>query len=210
MHPYRIILADDHAMFRRGVRKIIEEISGLEVIGEAPDGLELLDLLKKMTPEMIILDISMPHIRGLEATTEIKKTHPQIKILVLTMHKEFLQQGISAGADGYLLKDDTDTELIDAIVQIRQGKIYLSPTISGYAYGIMSQGPSSPASTGPLTIREIQILKLVAEGKPSQEIADLFSISVRTVQNHRANIMKKLKLKKNAELVKYALEKGYL
>jgi DNA-binding NarL/FixJ family response regulator len=210
VHSYRIILADDHAMFRLGVRRIIEEIAGLEVIGEAADGLELLGLLKKMTPDMIILDISMPHIRGLEATVEIKKDHPQIKILVLTMHKEFLHQGISAGADGYLLKDDTDAELVDAIAQIRQGKIYLSPTVSGYAYGLLSRGPSSLATPDPLTIRETQILKLVAEGKPSHEIADLFTISVRTVQNHRANIMKKLKLKKNAELVKYALQKGYL
>ena len=210
MNPYRIILADDHAMFRLGVRKIIEEIAGLEIIGEAADGLELLDLLKTKTPDMIILDISMPHIRGLEATVEIKKVHPQIKIVVLTMHKEFLHQGISAGADGYLLKDDTDAELVDAIAQIRQGKIYLSPTVSGYAYGLMSGASSGVSTPGPLTIREIQILKLVAEGKPSHEIAELFSISVRTVQNHRANIMKKLKLKKNAELVKYALEKGYL
>ena len=210
MHPYRIILADDHAMFRRGVRKIIEEIAGLEVIGEAADGLELLDLLKKMTPEMIILDISMPHIRGLEATAKIKKIHPQIKILVLTMHREFLRQGISAGADGYLLKDDTDTELVAAIAQIRQGKNYLSPTVSGDAYGLMSRGPSGGFTSDPLTIRETQILKLVAEGKPSHEIADLFSISVRTVQNHRANIMKKLKIKNHSELIKYALEKGYL
>jgi DNA-binding NarL/FixJ family response regulator len=210
MHPYKIILADDHAMFRRGVRRIIEDIAGLEVIGEAADGLELLDLLKKMTPDMIILDISMPHIRGLEATAKIKTVHPQIKILVLTMHREFLRQGIAAGADGYLLKDDTDTELVAAIARVRQGKNYLSPTVSVDAYGLMSQGPSGVSTSDPLTIRETQILKLVAEGKPSHEIADLFSISVRTVQNHRANIMKKLKIKNHAELFKYALQKGYL
>ncbi len=210
MRPYRIILADDHAMFRRGVRKIIEEIAGLEVIGEAADGLELLDLLKRTTPDLIILDISMPNIRGIEASAEIKKIHPQIKILVLTMHKEFLQQGLSAGADGYLLKDDTDTELVAAIAKIRQGNTYLSPAFTEQMYDLISQGRSGVATPDPLSIRERQILKLVAEGKPSQEIADLLFISIRTVQNHRANIMKKLKLKKNAELVKYALQKGYL
>lgn len=210
MHPYRIILADDHAMFRRGIRKIVEGIAGLEVIGEAADGFELLDLLKKMTPDMIILDISMPHIRGIEAAAEIKTIHPQIKIVLLTMHREFLHQGISAGADGYLLKDDTDTELISAIARIRQGKTYLSPAFADHMHAFISRGPSGVSAPDPLTHRERQILKLVAEGNPSQEIADRFFISVRTVQNHRANIIRKLKLKKNAELVKYALEKGYI
>lgn len=210
MHPYRIILADDHAMFRQGVRKIIEQIDGLEIIGEAADGLELLDLLKTMTPDMIILDISMPHIRGIEACAEVKKIHPEIKILVMTMHKEFLHQGISAGADGYLLKEDTDTELFAAIATIRQGQTYLSPTFAGHVYDFISRGPKGLSPSDPLSLRERQILKLVAEGTPNQDIADRLSISIRTVENHRANIMKKLKIKKNAELVKYAIEQGYL
>lgn len=207
MHPYRIILADDHAMFRKGVRKILEEIDGLEIIGEAADGLELLDLLKKMTPDMIILDISMPHIRGIEACAQIKKIHPQIKMLVLTMHKEFLHQGISAGADGYLLKEDTDTELVAAIAKISQGQTYLSPAFANHVYDLIARGDFTPDS---LTNRERQILKLVAEGNTSQKIADLLFITIRTAQNHRANIMKKLKLKNNAELVQYALQKRYL
>ncbi len=210
MGSYKIVLADDHAMFRRGVRRIIEEIPGLQVVGEATDGLELLDLLKNTSPDMVILDISMPNIRGLEASAEIKKLHPQIKVLVLTMHKEFLQQGISAGVDGYLLKDDTDSELVSAISKIRDGRTHLSPAFTEQMFDLISRGPNAVAARDPLTIRERQILKLVAEGKPSQEIADLLFISVRTVQNHRANIMQKLKLKKNAELVKYALDKGYL
>lgn len=207
MHPYRIILADDHTMFRKGVRKILEEIDGLEIIGEAADGLELLDLLKKMTPDMIILDISMPHIRGIEACAQIKKIHPQIKMLVLTMHKEFLHQGISAGADGYLLKEDTDTELVAAIAKISQGQTYLSPAFANHVYDLIARGDFTPDS---LTNRERQILKLVAEGNTSQKIADLLFITIRTAQNHRANIMKKLKLKNNAELVQYALQKRYL
>ena len=133
--------------------KIIEEISGLAIIGEAADGLELLDLLKTMTPDMIILDISMPHIRGLEATVEIKTVHPQIKIVVLTMHRESLHQGISAGADGYLLKDDTDTELISCDRQDPPRKNLSIPLRSEYAmvsYLGASSGVSSriPLPTG--------------------------------------------------------------
>lgn len=210
MQPYRIILADDHAMFRKGVRKILEEIDGLEIIGEAAHGLELLDLLKKMTPDMIILDISMPHIRGIEACAEIKKIHPQIKMLVLTMHKEFLHQGISAGAEGYLLKEDTDTELVAAIAKIRQGQTYLSPAFADHVYDLIARGPNGDLTPDSLTNRERQILKLVAEGNTSQKIADLLFITIRTAQNHRANIMKKLKLKNNAELIQYALQKRYL
>jgi DNA-binding NarL/FixJ family response regulator len=210
VQPYRIILADDHAMFRKGVRKILEEIDGLEIIGEAAHGLELLDLLKKMTPDMIILDISMPHIRGIEACAEIKKIHPQIKILVLTMHKEFLHQGISAGAEGYLLKEDTDTELVAAIAKIRQGQTYLSPAFAHHVYDVIARGPNGDLTPDSLTNRERQILKLVAEGNTSQKIADLLFITIRTAQNHRANIMKKLKLKNKAELIQYALQKRYL
>jgi len=210
VHPYRIILADDHAMFRQGVRKIIEEIDGLEIIGEAADGLELLDLLKTMTPDMIILDISMPHIRGIEACAEVKKIHPEIKILVMTMHKEFLHQGISAGANGYLLKEDTDTELVAAIAKIKQGQTYLSPAFADHVYDLITRGPKGDFTPDSLTNRERQILKLVAEGNTSQKIADLLFITIRTAQNHRANIMKKLKLKNNAELVQYALQNRYL
>ena len=132
MRPYQIVLADDHLMLRHGIKRIIEESEDLVVVGEASDGLELLDLLKKSTPDMVILDLSMPKLRGLEATTEIKTIYPKVKILILTMHnnKEYLIQALSARTDGYLLKEDTDTQLIAAIESIRQGKIFLSPLIS--------------------------------------------------------------------------------
>jgi DNA-binding NarL/FixJ family response regulator len=132
MSPYRIVLADDHVMLRQGIKKIIETSKEMEVVGEASDGLELLDLLKNITSHMVLLDISMPNVGGIEATREIKKTYPEVKILILSMHKkkEYLYHAFSAGAEGYLLKEDTDTELFTAIETVRRGGIYLSPLFS--------------------------------------------------------------------------------
>jgi len=203
-------------MIRHGLRRIVEEIPDWEVIGEAGCGLELLALLNQLTPDMIILDISMPKLRGIEATHEIKVIHPNIKVLILTMHKnkEYLYQAISAGADGYLLKEDADTELSSAIQTIRRGRIYISPLLSDELtedWAQISRGKSKiPFERDPLTTREKEILKLIAEGKSNREIADLFFISVRTVERHRANMMMKLNVKKTADLVKYAIEKGYI
>jgi DNA-binding NarL/FixJ family response regulator len=215
MNPYSIVLADDHAMFRRGIKRIIEENRGLEVVGEAGDGFELLNLLKKTKPNLVILDISMPNLRGLEATKEIKMLHPGVKVLILTMHKdkEYLYHALSAGAEGYLLKEDADTELATAIKTIRQGKTYLSPLIAVQLQDLLVQeyqgtGPASLME--PLSTREKEIIKLIAEGRSSKEIGDLLFISSRTVQHHRANVMRKLNLKKTADLVKYAITKGYV
>ena len=216
MSRYRIILADDHVLLRTGLKSILEKMAGLEVVGEAGDGIELLNLLRKLKADMIILDISMPNLRGIEAVHEIKAIHPGLKILILTMHKdkEYLHQAISAGADGYLLKEDADTELFSAIETVREGKIYVSPHLSNGLvdeWAKMRRGESKPVSDRVrLTTREKEILKLIAEGKSSKEIAALLCISVRTVEHHRANIMKKLNMKKTAELVKYAMEKGYV
>jgi DNA-binding NarL/FixJ family response regulator len=216
MTPYRIIIADDHALFRQGLRRILEDMPGTEVIGEAKCGLELLDLLKKLTPEMVILDISMPNLRGLEAIHEIKTSHPKVKVLMLTMHKDkaYFYQAISEGADGYLLKEDADAELYSAIEKIRGGKIYISPFLSdAFAEELAGRSLKDFKTLGEgdaLTARERETLKLIAEGKSNKEIGDLLFISARTVERHRANIMDKLKLKNTAELVKYAIEKGYV
>ena len=133
MSPYRIVLADDHAMFRQGIKNILEGAEEMEVVGEADDGLKILELLQKVTPDMVILDISMPNIRGLEATKEIKAISSDVKVLILTMHKdkEYVYYAISAGAEGYLLKEDADTELFAAIEKIRKGGHYISPLLSG-------------------------------------------------------------------------------
>ncbi len=208
MTPYPIVLADDHVLFRQGVRKIIEEVEGLQVVGEAKDGLELLELLKKNSPALIILDISMPNLRGLEAAREIKKLYPQVKILLLTMHKkrEFLQEGVEADVDGFLVKEDADVELLQAVEAIRKGQKFFSPLLSEKLADLVRR----PGRTDPLTRREKEIIKLLAEGKNSKEIAELLYISVFTVRRHRDNIMRKLDMKGLADLVRYALEQGYV
>jgi DNA-binding NarL/FixJ family response regulator len=211
MRDYRVILADDHTLFRSGVKRILEEVPGVQVIGEAADGLQLLTLLKEMTPDLVILDISMPKMRGLEAIQEIKAAYPQVQVLILTMHKnaEYLSHTLGAGAAGFLLKQDADPELLEAINTIRQGKTYLSPAISEVVPELLRRQKPDGTPREVLTHREREILKLLVEGKSSREIGELLFISLRTVQNHRANIMKKLKVRGITDLVKYAVHKGY-
>jgi DNA-binding NarL/FixJ family response regulator len=214
MSAYRIVLADDHVILRQGIKKIIEEAADLQVVGEARDGIELLGLLKKIPADMVILDISMPNMRGIEATREIKTAYPDIKILILTMHKkmDYAFYALAAGADGYLLKEDTEAELFSAIGQIRYGKTYVSSSLKGDLTDKLVQiqrGVGKP-SLELLTIREREVLKLIAEGKSSKEIAYLLFISVYTVNNHRANIIKKLEIRRTADLVRYAIDKGYI
>jgi DNA-binding NarL/FixJ family response regulator len=216
MSSYRIVLADDHVLLRQGLKRIIDEMAGMEVIGEAGNGLELLSLLKKLTPHLVVLDISMPNLRGLEAIHEIKKSHPEVKILVLTMHKdkEYLHQAVSAGANGYLLKEDADKELFSAIEKIRMGKMYVSPILSADLAGEwaeMRRGERKASlEFDPLTTREREVIKLIAEGKSNNETAELLFISARTVERHRANIMFKLKLKNTVDMVKYAIQRKYI
>jgi DNA-binding NarL/FixJ family response regulator len=205
--PYSIVLADDHVLFRQGVKKIIEEVDGLQVVGEANDGLELLEFLKDNRPDLIILDISMPNLRGLEAAREIKTLYPQVKILLLTMHKkrEFLQEGVEADVDGFLVKEDADTELLQAVDAIRKGQKFFSPLLSEKLADLVRQSGKPDL----LTRREKEITKLLAEGKSSKEIAELLYISIYTVRRHRDNIMRKLEIKGLADLVRYAMEQGY-
>ncbi len=215
--PFRIFLADDHVMFRRGVRSMIQGMKGVEIVGEAGDGLELLRLLQEVNPDLVIMDISMPNLRGLEATREIKLINPGVKVLILTMHKdrEYLYHALTAGAEGYLLKEDADGELISAIQTLRKGGTFISPLLSTQMADIFVDkfrpgGEALTAPEEPLTVREREIIKLIAEGKSSKEIGELLFISSRTVQHHRANIMRKLDIKKTADLVKYAIQKGYV
>ncbi|MGA2518596.1 MAG: response regulator transcription factor [Thermodesulfobacteriota bacterium] len=216
MGSYHIVLADDHAMFRQGLKRILEERSDLQVVGEVDCGLELLKLLQRLVPDLIILDISMPNLRGLEAIREIKITHSNVKILVLTMHKdmEYLHQAITAGAEGYLLKEDADSELFSAIDRVRQGGKYVSPKLSEELaedwVKTTRRGDKPSFEPEKVTIREREVLKLIVEGKSNKEIGSLLFISARTVERHRANIMEKLNLKKTADLVKYAIQKGYV
>ena len=211
---YRIVLAEDHVLVREGLKKIIHDVGGLQVVGEAADGLELLELLKKVPVDLVILDISMPRLPGLEAAREIKRSFPGVKVLILTMHKkkEYLNDALLAGVDGYLLKEDAARELIRAMDALRQGELYVSPLLSRELANLYVQSrreAAAPPAGASLTGREIQIIKLIAEGKSSREIAGLLCLSFRTVQNHRSKIMRKLNLRKSTDLVKYAIHQGY-
>jgi DNA-binding NarL/FixJ family response regulator len=213
MSNYSIVLVDDHAILREGIKRIIEENETMKVVGEANDGLELLKLLRNSSPDLVILDISLPYMTGLETTREIKTTHPEVNVLILTMHKrkEYVYHAFRAGAGGYLLKEDSDRELLVAIETIRRGGVYLSPYFSKLLTDELfhSSRRDGKALGEVLTKREREVLKLIAEGRSSQEIADLLSISVHTVAHHRARLVRKLHLKKVADLVKYAIREGY-
>lgn len=204
MGGYKIILADDHALIRRGIKKLIQGVADLQIVGEAGNGIELLELLNTVVPDMVILDISMPKMRGIEAISEIKLKCPDVKVLILSMHKEYLHHALAAGANGYLLKEDAEKDLFTAIKNIRNKRMYLSPHLVEWRLADES------FSVEPLTVRERQVLKLIAEGNSNKEIARLLFISIRTVENHRASIMGKLNLKNSVDLIKYAIQKGYI
>jgi len=213
MIMYKIILAEDHVLVREGIKKIIEAFPGFEVVGEVGDGPDLLRLLKKLPVDMVILDITMPSLPGIEVAREIKQEYPNVKVLILTMHKktEYLHNAMAAGVDGYLLKEDAPKELLKAIEKIRQGMVYVSPLLASDLANlyVQSQRQEEAELVEPLTRREIEIIKLIAEGKSSKEMAKIMFLSFRTIQNHRSKIMKKLNIRKNTDLVKYAIYKGY-
>jgi len=214
MNSYQIILADDHVLMREGIRNLIDNVDDLTVIAETGDGTELMNLLKKNSPDMVILDISMPGLRGIEAAGEIRSLYPKVSVLILSMHKrqEFLSMALAAGASGYVLKEDSSEELLNAISQVRHGRTYLSAKLaalySNDIIGICRGNHKHPSD--PLTHREREILKLIAEGHTDRQISDMLFISFRTVQRHRFNIREKLNLKSTADLVKYAIARGYI
>jgi DNA-binding NarL/FixJ family response regulator len=198
------VLADDHELIREGLRRLIEDNPDLEVVGEVGDGLELLSLLEAQVPDLVIMDIWMPNLRGIEAARRIKSRYPAVKVLILSMYREYLHQALAAGADGYLLKEDALRELFCAIESIRNGRSYISTRLSeGAAGGVPHQGEA-------LSVREREVLKLIVEGESNKEIAEELFISVRTVESHRASIISKLKVKSVAELVKCAIQNGYI
>lgn len=213
MNNYTIVLADDHVMMREGIKNLIDAVEGLTVIGETGDGLKLLKLLKRTVPDMVILDISMPGLRGIEAAHEIHSLYPDIHVLMLSMHKreEFLSMALAAGAKGYLLKEDSGDELLQAIAQIRKGKTYLSKKLAiAFPSAIISICKGNyKAVSNPLAPRERQVLQMIAEGNTDREISEQLCISVRTVHRHHANIRSKLNLKRTADLVRYAIYQGY-
>lgn len=211
---YRILLADDHALIRHGIRTLISNNPTLKVIGEVGDGEELLEFLQTNVPDLLILDISMPKLTGIEAVSKVKKLYPAIKILMLTMHKnkQYFYHAMSAGADGYLMKEDSDEELLLAIKRIQDGKSYLSPFLSqDFADDVISayrNNRSSPFET--LTKREREVLNLVVEGHTSKVMAEMLHLSPRTIDHHRANLLRKFDMRNTVDLVNFAVRNGFV
>ena len=211
---YRICLAEDHTLLRAGIISLLSSNPNFDIIAEVSDGLELLAALKIDCPDLVIMDLSMPRMRGMEAIKEIKNRYAEaIKILVLTMHdtEEYILAALQAGALGYILKDATPEEFMLAITTVLKGKTYLSPDVSGkvlrgYLEGKQTETASSSWET--ITHREREVLKLVAEGSKNKDIAELLHMSVKTVETHRTNLMKKLNVHSATELTVYAMENG--
>lgn len=209
----RIVIAEDHTILREGLKALLASDPGLEIIGEAEDGLEAIRRVNDLNPDMIMLDLTMPRMNGMEAIREIKRANPETRVLVLTVHKteEYVLASLRAGADGYVLKDSTHSELVLAIRTVLAGNNYLSPgvsgkVISGYLDG--KKGLKEKSALETLTQREREILKLIAEGYRNKEIADCLCISLKTVEKHRDNLMKKLDLHSAAALTAFAMEHG--
>jgi len=211
---YRIVLADDHALIRHGIKNIIATEEGLRIVGEVGDGEELLSCLENNVPDLVILDISMPEINGVDLTVILKKRYPLLKILVLTMHKnkQFFYRAMSAGADGYLIKSDSDEELLLAIQKIRSGRTYISPyLVDDFTDDVLkSYRNEEPNTFTVLTKREKQILEMVVAGLTSKDMAEKLGLSSRTIDHHRSNLLKKFKMKNSVDLVNYAVRNGYV
>jgi DNA-binding NarL/FixJ family response regulator len=212
---YRIVIAEDHTILREGLRSLLSSSPDFEIVGEAEDGREAIRCVEKFKPDLILMDLSMPRMNGMDAIREIKRRSPEMKILVLTVHKteEYILATLQAGAEGYLLKDSTHAELLMAVRHVLGGKHYISPGISdkvleGYLEGRKTLKTRTSWET--LTQREREILKLIAEGYKNKEIADYLCISPKTVEKHRANLMEKLDLHNVQALTAFAIEKGLI
>lgn len=208
---YKVLIADDHTILREGLRALLDASPEITVIGEASDGHEAVQLANQLSPDVVLIDLSMPRMNGTEAIQLIHKRKPELKIIALTVHRteEYVRATLDAGANGYVLKDDTRNELISSIHAVAQGKTYLSPSICGQlvnGYLEPNSTHSTSSSWDTLTLREREVIKLIAEGNTNKMIARLLSISVKTVEKHRGNLMKKLSLHSASKITAYAIE----
>lgn len=209
----KVLIADDHQLFREGLVNLLSSAPDIEVIAEAEDGKDATEKTKKLKPDVLLIDIGMPHMNGIEATRVLKKDMPELKIIAVSMHsdRQFVKGILEAGADGYLLKNCTYRQLIDAIQSVNSGKKYLSDDITEMIIkGYLDPSDTEAESYTELSEREMEILKLYAEGKSTREISEKLFISVKTVGTHKQHILEKLGLKTNADLVKYAIKEGLI
>ena len=213
MAPFRILLADDHEVVRAGLRALLEEQTGWEVVAEAVDGRDAVEKAGKLKPDVVVIDIAMPSLNGLEAVRQIVKAVPNTKVLVLTMYDSdpLIQQVLQAGARGYLLKSDAGRDLVSAIDALRRNKTFFTPKVSQMVLeGYLDKNPKEKEVENDeeslrLTSRQREIVQLLAEGKSSKEVAAVLGLSVKTAETHRANIMRKLDCHSVTELVRYAI-----
>jgi two-component system response regulator NreC len=215
MNKVRILLADDHRLMRGGLRLVIEQHPSFTVVGEADDGRAAVAMADSLSPDVIVMDIGMPNLNGIEAARRITESHPNIAIVMLSMHSDeaYVLRALKAGARAYLLKDSAEEDLIRAIEAVRDGKSFFSPAVSRVLladYMRKLQRAGVEDSFDLLSGREREVLQLVAEGKSSKDIANLLNLSTYTVETHRSNIMQKLDLKGIPELILYAVRKGLI
>jgi DNA-binding NarL/FixJ family response regulator len=211
----RVLLAEDHTLVRQGFRRILEDDPRITVVGEARTGLEAIDQCKELKPDVVVMDLSMPELGGLEATAEVLKANPQIKIVILSMYSNeaYVRKAFELGAKGYILKNAIEVDLTRAVMALAEGQAYFSPGISHIVLESMKAGTFQGTSQDPyerLTLREKEVLQLIAQGKSNKEIATLLNISVNTVAVHRARVMETLDLHRTAELVLFAVKKGLI
>jgi len=206
----KIILVDDHKIVRQGLRNMLEQETDLEVIGEADDGRMAVRLVRELSPQVVIMDVGMPDLNGIEATRQVLAESPGVKVIGLSMHcdRRFVMNMLKAGASGYLLKDSAFEELATAIRMVLGGKMYLSTEIANIVIKDYLQGGGDESVFSVLTPREREVLQLMAEGKSSRQIADHLVISIKTVETHRMQLMHKLQIFSVAELTKYAIREG--
>jgi DNA-binding NarL/FixJ family response regulator len=211
----RVFLAEDHTLVRQGFRRMLEDDPRIAVVGEASTGLSAIEQCAKLKPDVVVMDLSMPEIGGLEATAEVLKTNPGVKVLILSMYSDpnYVRKAFEVGAKGYILKDAVEVDLSQAVMALVQGGAYMSPAISNIVIETLKTGGGQEGGEDPydkLTLREKEVLQLIAQGKSNKEIATLLDISVNTVAVHRARLMETLGLHRTAELVLYAVKKGLI